>query len=162
MSCSILWPHCLTAEMSEIRSWLSYTAFRYRDLRYPPGHQHQYEHNIYYWHVIAAKLAFIIVMEVSVQGLEHNFFRLLFPPCRKSFTDTVSGHGYQSWQCVIAWARTWEMWIKCSSIRRRCLWSHISGGLPHMFAVSFLKNCEMIFSPRNRRESCTKNIFTYA
>ncbi|NWW67830.1 ANO6 protein, partial [Ifrita kowaldi] len=35
----------------------------YRDLRYPPGHPHQYEHNIYYWHVIAAKLAFIIVME---------------------------------------------------------------------------------------------------
>ncbi|KFV88675.1 Anoctamin-6, partial [Struthio camelus australis] len=35
----------------------------YRDFRYPPGHQHQYEHNIYYWHVIAAKLAFIIVME---------------------------------------------------------------------------------------------------
>ncbi|NXW76267.1 ANO6 protein, partial [Hirundo rustica] len=35
----------------------------YRDLRYPPGHQHQYEHNIYYWHVIAAKLAFVIVME---------------------------------------------------------------------------------------------------
>ncbi|NWV11140.1 ANO6 protein, partial [Ptilonorhynchus violaceus] len=35
----------------------------YRDLRYPPGHQHQYEHNMYYWHVIAAKLAFIIVME---------------------------------------------------------------------------------------------------
>ncbi|OXB76708.1 UNVERIFIED_CONTAM: hypothetical protein H355_000256 [Colinus virginianus] len=36
---------------------------QYRDFRYPPGHQHQYEHNIYYWHVIAAKLAFIIVME---------------------------------------------------------------------------------------------------
>ncbi|KAF7246441.1 Anoctamin-6 [Varanus komodoensis] len=35
----------------------------YRDFRYPPGHEHQYEHNIYYWHVIAAKLAFIIVME---------------------------------------------------------------------------------------------------
>ncbi|NWW06800.1 ANO6 protein, partial [Oreocharis arfaki] len=35
----------------------------YRDLRYPPGHEHQYEYNIYYWHVIAAKLAFIIVME---------------------------------------------------------------------------------------------------
>ncbi|NWI50066.1 ANO6 protein, partial [Calyptomena viridis] len=35
----------------------------YRDLRYPAGHLHQYEHNIYYWHVIAAKLAFVIVME---------------------------------------------------------------------------------------------------
>ncbi|KAM7023139.1 anoctamin-6 isoform 2-T2 [Passerculus sandwichensis] len=44
--------------------WLGkQTTCRYRDLRYPPGHQHQYEHNIYYWHVIAAKLAFIIVME---------------------------------------------------------------------------------------------------
>ncbi|KAM3832315.1 anoctamin-6 [Vipera latastei] len=39
------------------------TICRYRDFRYPPGHKHQYEHNIYYWHVIAAKLAFILVME---------------------------------------------------------------------------------------------------
>ncbi|XP_060100931.1 anoctamin-6 [Heteronotia binoei] len=39
------------------------TTCRYRDFRYPPGHKHQYEHNIYYWHVIAAKLSFIIVME---------------------------------------------------------------------------------------------------
>uniref|UniRef100_A0A7N8YEK4 Anoctamin n=1 Tax=Mastacembelus armatus TaxID=205130 RepID=A0A7N8YEK4_9TELE len=36
---------------------------RYRDFRYPPGHPRQYEHNVYYWHVIAAKLAFIIVVE---------------------------------------------------------------------------------------------------
>ncbi|KAJ7329730.1 hypothetical protein JRQ81_015904 [Phrynocephalus forsythii] len=39
------------------------TTCRYRDFRYPPGHEYQYEHNIYYWHVIAAKLSFIIVME---------------------------------------------------------------------------------------------------
>ncbi|XP_010131909.1 PREDICTED: anoctamin-6, partial [Buceros rhinoceros silvestris] len=39
------------------------TTCRYRDFRYPPGHPHQYEHNIYYWHVTAAKLAFVIVME---------------------------------------------------------------------------------------------------
>ncbi|KAJ6653640.1 hypothetical protein lerEdw1_009016 [Lerista edwardsae] len=39
------------------------TTCRYRDFRYPPGHEHQYEHSIYYWHVIAAKLSFIIVME---------------------------------------------------------------------------------------------------
>lgn len=38
---------------------------RYRDFRYPPGHPQEYKHNIYYWHVIAAKLAFIIVMEVG-------------------------------------------------------------------------------------------------
>ncbi|XP_015208423.1 anoctamin-6 [Lepisosteus oculatus] len=39
------------------------TTCRYRDLRYPPGHPRQYEHSIYYWHVIAAKLAFIVVVE---------------------------------------------------------------------------------------------------
>ncbi|XP_004083188.1 anoctamin-6 [Oryzias latipes] len=39
------------------------TTCRYRDFRYPPGHPWQYEHNIQYWHVLGAKLAFIIVVE---------------------------------------------------------------------------------------------------
>ncbi|XP_028666516.1 anoctamin-6 [Erpetoichthys calabaricus] len=39
------------------------TTCRYRDFRYPPGHPHEYMLSIYYWHVIAAKLAFIIVVE---------------------------------------------------------------------------------------------------
>ncbi|KAM3926928.1 anoctamin-6 isoform 2-T2 [Leptodactylus fuscus] len=39
------------------------TTCRYRDFRYPPGHEHQYEHSMLYWHVIAAKLSFLIVME---------------------------------------------------------------------------------------------------
>lgn len=39
------------------------TTCRYRDFRYPPGHYRQYEYNVHYWHVIAAKMAFIIVVE---------------------------------------------------------------------------------------------------
>ncbi|XP_041820001.1 anoctamin-6 [Chelmon rostratus] len=39
------------------------TTCRYRDFRYPPGHARQYQYNVYYWHVIAAKMAFIIVVE---------------------------------------------------------------------------------------------------
>ncbi|XP_078138003.1 anoctamin-6 [Centroberyx gerrardi] len=39
------------------------TSCRYRDFRYPPGHYREYEYSIYYWHVIAAKMAFIIVVE---------------------------------------------------------------------------------------------------
>lgn len=39
------------------------TTCRYRDFRFPPGHPKQYAHNMYYWHVIAAKMAFIIVVE---------------------------------------------------------------------------------------------------
>ncbi|XP_053718324.1 anoctamin-6 [Synchiropus splendidus] len=39
------------------------TICRYRDFRFPPGHHRQYEFNILYWHVVAAKMAFIIVVE---------------------------------------------------------------------------------------------------
>ncbi|XP_056131762.1 anoctamin-6 isoform X2 [Lampris incognitus] len=43
--------------------WQQLTTCRYRDFRYPPGHPHEYEYTIQYWHVIAAKTAFIIVLE---------------------------------------------------------------------------------------------------
>uniref|UniRef100_A0A3P8U664 Anoctamin n=1 Tax=Amphiprion percula TaxID=161767 RepID=A0A3P8U664_AMPPE len=39
------------------------TDSRYRDYRYPPGHEKQYSHTMQFWHILAAKLAFIIIME---------------------------------------------------------------------------------------------------
>uniref|UniRef100_H0XDL6 Anoctamin n=2 Tax=Otolemur garnettii TaxID=30611 RepID=H0XDL6_OTOGA len=48
----------------------NHTTCRYRDFRYPPGHPQEYKHNIYYWHVIAAKLAFIIVMEHVIYSVK--------------------------------------------------------------------------------------------
>ncbi|TKS70194.1 Anoctamin-5 Gnathodiaphyseal dysplasia 1 protein [Collichthys lucidus] len=36
---------------------------RYRDYRYPPGHEKAYAHTMQYWHILAAKMAFIIIME---------------------------------------------------------------------------------------------------
>ncbi|XP_056604710.1 anoctamin-6 [Triplophysa dalaica] len=36
---------------------------RYRDFRNPPGHTYEYDFSMQYWHVIAAKLAFMIVVE---------------------------------------------------------------------------------------------------
>ncbi|XP_075883389.1 anoctamin-5 isoform X4 [Nelusetta ayraudi] len=39
------------------------TTCRYRDYRYPPGHEKQYFHTMQFWHILAAKLAFIIIME---------------------------------------------------------------------------------------------------
>ncbi|XP_008287924.1 anoctamin-5 isoform X2 [Stegastes partitus] len=41
----------------------SITTCRYRDYRYPPGHEKQYSHTMQFWHILAAKLAFIIIME---------------------------------------------------------------------------------------------------
>ncbi|XP_048463912.1 anoctamin-6-like [Rhincodon typus] len=49
-----------------VPSWFDHetdTTCRYRDLRYPPGHPLEYNHSLYFWHVMAAKLAFIIIME---------------------------------------------------------------------------------------------------
>nr|XP_057933229.1 anoctamin-5b isoform X2 [Doryrhamphus excisus] len=36
---------------------------RYRDYRYPPGHHKEYTHTMQFWHILAAKMAFIIIME---------------------------------------------------------------------------------------------------
>ncbi|TNN80562.1 Anoctamin-5 [Liparis tanakae] len=41
----------------------STTTCRYRDYRYPPGHQKEYKHTMQFWHILAAKMAFIIIME---------------------------------------------------------------------------------------------------
>uniref|UniRef100_A0A8C1M6N7 Anoctamin n=1 Tax=Cyprinus carpio TaxID=7962 RepID=A0A8C1M6N7_CYPCA len=40
------------------------TTCRYRDYRNPPGHEKPYIHSMQFWHILAAKLAFIIIMEV--------------------------------------------------------------------------------------------------
>ncbi|XP_019712532.1 anoctamin-5 isoform X2 [Hippocampus comes] len=49
----------------EIPPWFndSITTCRYHDYRYPPGHENQYTHTLQYWHIFAAKLIFIIIME---------------------------------------------------------------------------------------------------
>ncbi|XP_026095286.1 anoctamin-5-like [Carassius auratus] len=39
------------------------TTCRYRDYRYPPGHEKQYTYTMQFWHILAAKLAFIISVE---------------------------------------------------------------------------------------------------
>ncbi|XP_062973421.1 anoctamin-5 isoform X2 [Elgaria multicarinata webbii] len=36
---------------------------RYRDYRYPPDHEKKYTHTMQFWHILAAKMAFIIIME---------------------------------------------------------------------------------------------------
>ncbi|XP_070618008.1 anoctamin-5 isoform X7 [Erythrolamprus reginae] len=40
-----------------------FTSCRYRDYRYPPDHEKQYMHTMQVWHILAAKMAFIIIME---------------------------------------------------------------------------------------------------
>ncbi|ELK37570.1 Anoctamin-5 [Myotis davidii] len=49
---------CQCLPSSTRTSWCTY-----RDHRYPPNHAEKYSHNMQFWHVLAAKMTFIIVME---------------------------------------------------------------------------------------------------
>uniref|UniRef100_A0A672L7C7 Anoctamin n=2 Tax=Sinocyclocheilus grahami TaxID=75366 RepID=A0A672L7C7_SINGR len=63
-------------EHGENPSWFNsstITRCSYRDYRYPPGHEKQYTHTMQFWHILAAKLAFIVIMEVHVDS-ELSFF----------------------------------------------------------------------------------------
>ncbi|KAM4721552.1 anoctamin-5 [Rhinophrynus dorsalis] len=42
---------------------MNVTLCRYRDYRYPPDHERRYMHTMQFWHILAAKMAFIIIME---------------------------------------------------------------------------------------------------
>jgi hypothetical protein len=39
--------------------------FRYADYREPPYETNKYEKTAMYWHILAARLAFVVVFEVS-------------------------------------------------------------------------------------------------
>ncbi|ELV10698.1 Anoctamin-6 [Tupaia chinensis] len=67
--------------------------YLYRDFRYPPGHPQEYKHNIYYWHVIAAKLAFIIVMEHVIYSVKF-FISYAIPDVSKSTKSKIKREKY--------------------------------------------------------------------
>uniref|UniRef100_A0A8D1A0Z3 Anoctamin n=1 Tax=Sus scrofa TaxID=9823 RepID=A0A8D1A0Z3_PIG len=71
----------------------NYTTCRYRDFRNPPGHPQEYKHNIYYWHVIAAKLAFIIVMEHVIYSVKF-IISYTIPDVSKSTKSKIKREKY--------------------------------------------------------------------
>ncbi|CAI9580783.1 unnamed protein product [Staurois parvus] len=46
-----------------LENLMNVTQCRYRDYRYPPEHEKRYLHTMQFWHILAAKMAFIIIME---------------------------------------------------------------------------------------------------
>lgn len=39
---------------------------RYHDYRYPPGHEKEYARTEVFWHILAARLAFVVVFQVQL------------------------------------------------------------------------------------------------
>uniref|UniRef100_A0A8D0HPQ7 Anoctamin n=1 Tax=Sphenodon punctatus TaxID=8508 RepID=A0A8D0HPQ7_SPHPU len=60
-------PTTLSCNLSGLECGISplhlFLSNRYRDYRYPPDHGKKYLHTMQFWHILAAKMAFIIIME---------------------------------------------------------------------------------------------------
>uniref|UniRef100_A0A8C0GNM1 Anoctamin n=1 Tax=Chelonoidis abingdonii TaxID=106734 RepID=A0A8C0GNM1_CHEAB len=66
---------------------------RYRDYRAPPWSSSPYEFTLQFWHVLAARLAFIIVFEHLVFGIK-SFIAYLIPDMPKDLCDRMRREKY--------------------------------------------------------------------
>ncbi|KAK5902101.1 hypothetical protein CesoFtcFv8_007392 [Champsocephalus esox] len=66
---------------------------RYRDYRAPPWSSVPYEFTLQFWHVLAARLAFIIVFEHLVYGIK-SFIAYLIPDMPKGLCDRMRREKY--------------------------------------------------------------------
>lgn len=77
--CSVLFPDVFWYQRTLFNAYVNETLlmvpvvtcwylYRYRDYRYPPGHEKEYNHTMQFWHILAAKMAFIIIMEVRAHS----------------------------------------------------------------------------------------------
>uniref|UniRef100_A0A3P8V4Y3 Anoctamin n=1 Tax=Cynoglossus semilaevis TaxID=244447 RepID=A0A3P8V4Y3_CYNSE len=80
-------------EMDEIMNSSQSRYCRYRDYRAPPWNAVPYEFTLQFWHVLAARLAFIIVFEHLVFGIK-SFIAYLIPDIPKGLCDRMRREKY--------------------------------------------------------------------
>lgn len=51
---------------------------RYPDFREPPWSKNKYQYTITFWHILAARLAFIVVFEVNFISLQNKPIKIFF------------------------------------------------------------------------------------
>ncbi|MBN3279928.1 ANO5 protein, partial [Polyodon spathula] len=88
-------PHNMPDD-GESPSWFNssiITTCRYSDYRYPPGHEKEYQHTMQFWHVLAAKMVFIIIME-HVVFMVKFFVAWMIPDIPKDVKARVKREKY--------------------------------------------------------------------
>ncbi|XP_069019424.1 anoctamin-3 isoform X2 [Embiotoca jacksoni] len=80
-------------DMDELKNSSHSGYCRYRDYRAPPGSSEPYEFTLQFWHVLAARLAFIIVFEHLVFGIK-SFIAYLIPDMPKDLCDRMRREKY--------------------------------------------------------------------
>ncbi|XP_067850194.1 anoctamin-3 [Heptranchias perlo] len=92
---------CLKGYVNDSLSYFNMSEFgtedkdycRYRDYRAPPWDRNRYEFTLQFWHVLAARLAFIIVFEHLVFGIK-SFIAYLIPDMPKDLCDRMRREKY--------------------------------------------------------------------
>ncbi|CAG5957893.1 anoctamin-3 isoform 5-T5 [Menidia menidia] len=80
-------------DMGEVKNSSQSRYCRYRDYRAPPWSSVPYEFTLQFWHVLAARLAFIIVFEHLVFGIK-SFIAYLIPDMPKDLCDRMRREKY--------------------------------------------------------------------
>uniref|UniRef100_A0A8C2CPA9 Anoctamin n=1 Tax=Cyprinus carpio TaxID=7962 RepID=A0A8C2CPA9_CYPCA len=81
-------------DMGELKNGSYHTRYcRYRDYRAPPWSPEPYEFTLQFWHVLAARLAFIIVFEHLVFGIK-TFIAHMIPDMPKDLCDRMRREKY--------------------------------------------------------------------
>ncbi|XP_008410263.1 anoctamin-3 isoform X2 [Poecilia reticulata] len=80
-------------DMWELKNSSEFRYCRYRDYRAPPWSTMPYEFTLQFWHVLAARLAFIIVFEHLVFGIK-SFIAYLIPDMPKDLCDRMRREKY--------------------------------------------------------------------
>uniref|UniRef100_A0AAQ5X037 Anoctamin n=1 Tax=Amphiprion ocellaris TaxID=80972 RepID=A0AAQ5X037_AMPOC len=80
-------------DMGDLKNGSQSRYCRYRDYRAPPWSPVPYEFTLQFWHVLAARLAFIIVFEHLVFGIK-SFIAYLIPDMPKDLCDRMRREKY--------------------------------------------------------------------
>ncbi|KAI7811817.1 putative anoctamin-3 [Triplophysa rosa] len=81
-------------DMGEMKNGSYHTRYcRYRDYRAPPWSPEPYDFTLQFWHVLAARLAFIIVFEHLVFGIK-TFIAHMIPDMPKDLCDRMRREKY--------------------------------------------------------------------
>uniref|UniRef100_A0A803SR10 Anoctamin n=1 Tax=Anolis carolinensis TaxID=28377 RepID=A0A803SR10_ANOCA len=83
--------YCITMDKTELL--IDFFFFRYRDYRDPPHSPMRYGYTLQFWHVLAARLAFIIVFEHLVFCIKH-LISYLIPDLPKDLRDRMRREKY--------------------------------------------------------------------
>lgn len=73
---------------------------RYEELRNPPDHQLKYKRPTVYWHIMAARLAFIVVYQ-NLVGFVINIVQWTIPDIPRKLNDRIKREAYRVNEAII-------------------------------------------------------------